>query len=453
MKIDSQIHFSSGLDFSKAKELLKECTYSNPEFFQKMNMGFSVYGIPKEVKTYEANSGKLSVMRGELPKVLKHFPSEKVTYDHKSYPISLVYKNSDFALDTHQTEAIKATQKNSQGVIHAVTSAGKTHIVIKSICETGQRALIVVHRKILLEQFKDDISKYVFTASGQPYAPGIIGAGKFAPDFEGITIAIDKSLGKHLKELKDKFGMVFLDECHLAPADTMYSIINNMNSKYRFGLSGTLKRKDQKDYLIYATFGPVISKITKDQLLALNRVVPVEVKVYSAGTEFDWNEAAEEYGPIKARKMLEDKIASDVDRNRHVAEFASKQPGKTIVLTRRVEPCYVMQKMLQEQGIESGVITGRNSKEALESYNQMKHSDLPLIFATIGCVSTGVSISDLDNIVLAAPVYNNELLLQQILGRLMRSSPGKTKGTLWFVWDYKIFEEYKLKKVIKILEK
>jgi superfamily II DNA or RNA helicase len=118
-----------------------------------------------------------------------------------------------------------------------------------------------------------------------------------------------------------------------------------------------------------------------------------------------------------------------------------------------VEPCYSLQNALKQQfGLESGVITGKDSKEALSSYNDMKTGDSKIIFATIGCVSTGVSISDLDNIVLISPVYTNELLLKQMKGRLMRTFPGKEFGTFIFVYDPYIFPRWKLGKFIKILK-
>lgn len=128
--------------------------------------------------------------------------------------------------------------------------------------------------------------------------------------------------------------------------------------------------------------------------------------------------------------------------------------GKTIVLCRYVEPCQTLQDRLEKEfGIKAGIITGKDSKQALESYEAMKHADMKVIFATIGCVSTGVSISDLDNIVLISPLYTNELLLHQIRGRLMRKSDGKEFGTLYYIYDAYIFPEWKLKKFIKIMQK
>jgi superfamily II DNA or RNA helicase len=82
----------------------------------------------------------------------------------------------------------------------------------------------------------------------------------------------------------------------------------------------------------------------------------------------------------------------------------------------------------------------------------MKEKDLQVIFATIGCVSTGVSISDLAHGVLISPVYTNELLLKQIAGRLMRTSPGKNFATLHFIYDRYIFPAWKLKKFISIIK-
>ena len=81
----------------------------------------------------------------------------------------------------------------------------------------------------------------------------------------------------------------------------------------------------------------------------------------------------------------------------------------------------------------------------------MKHGDLQIIFATVGCLSTGVSISDLQNIILISPIYNNELLIHQIRGRLMRAHESKSSGHLYFIYDPYIFEEYKLRKFLEIM--
>lgn len=432
-------------------------TYSNPDYHQKMNLGLSVWNTPETIKTYQIKNNVLEITRGEALRIKPFISHLQYNFHHPDQPINLQYINSDFDLDEYQSGAVAAIGSKRQGVVHAVTSAGKSLIILKSIVELKQRAVIIVHRKVLMEQFLKDIKKYIRDEKGNPITPGIIGGGKSS--IGDITLAIDKSLAKNLHSYSGEFGTAILDECHLAPAATISTILNGINTKYRFGFSGTLRRKDQKEFLIFSTFGAVIYKIGKEELLEKGRVVPVRIKTVETNTQFDWDAAVEgltdqgHKNPTTGARQLQEKtIALDPTRNAQIIDLVSRLPGKTIVLSRYVEPCYTLQNALKElTGIEAGIITGRDSKEALESYNAMKERDLKVIFATVGCVSTGVSISDLDNIVLISPIYTNELLLKQIVGRLMRTSPGKTHGTLYFLYDQFIFPSWKLSRFLKIV--
>lgn len=443
--------------------ILKELTYLNPEYFMKMNMGLSVRGVPKELQVYQYDSKTriLSIPRGEAIKIKPYISGFEYNFNHPDVPVNLQYINNDFPLDEYQTGAVKAMTVDGyrQGIIHAVTSAGKSLMILKTIADLKQQAVVVVHRKLLMTQLLEDIDKYIRDENGNKITPGIIGGGKVTVG--PITLAIDKTLAKNITRFREAFGVAILDECHIAPANTLFTLLNSINSKYRFGFSGTLKRKDQKEFLIYSTFGQVIYTISKDQLLDKERIVPVEVKIIETETRFNWDQVVESLtnqgnrNPTQAARHLQDKtITLDRGRNNLILDTVSKLKGKTIVLSRFVEPCYDLKKSLKESyDIESGVITGRDSKEAGIAYEGMKHGDLQVIFATIGCVSTGISISDLDNIVLISPLYSNELLLHQIRGRLMRKSDGKEFGTLYYLYDKYIFDDYKLQKFLRIMKK
>lgn len=446
------------LDHTKVSpDVFNVLSYTNPEYFQKMNMGFSVRNVPKVLYTGWIEGRTLTVLRGEALKIKPYVDSWDPKFDHLDHPVRIQYINNDFDLDEYQENAVQAIKGMRQGIVHAVTSAGKSLIILKACAELGQRALILVHRKILMEQLLKDINKYIRDENGQKISPGIIGDGRCT--IGSITIGIDKTVSRNITALREQFGVVILDECHLAPAETISSIVNGFNSKYRFGFSGTLKRKDQKDFLIYASFGTVIATISKEQLLEKGRVVPVEVKIIESETKFDWDsvvigleEQGEKNPTQKARLLREQVISGDPNRRDLVLDLVARLPGKTMVISRYVEPCQTLKTKLGERfGIEAGIITGKDPKEAVIAYNAMKEGDLKVIFATLGCVSTGVSISDLDNIVLISPIYTNELLLHQVRGRLMRTAEGKDHGTLYYIYDQYIYTGSQLKKFIKIV--
>lgn len=449
------IPIPSGEDNKRLQKGLDTLIYTNPEYFQRLNMGLSTRFTPKTIKTYwlDQSTRQLVVLRGEYQKILPYISGSDFKIDHPPHsPIDITYRNSDFDLDLLQEEAVEAITSNKQGIIHAVTSAGKTLIILNAITRLNTRALIVVNRKILMQQFKEDIEKYLFDMTGKNIKAARISDG--IAEIGDITVAIDKTLHKHLNAVKDKFGVVFVDECHLTPAKTMLGIVNSINSERRYGVSGTLKRKDQKDFLIYSTFGKVIYRIGKEQLIEMGRIVPVETTIVTSNTRFNLSEIIGQVGITKAHQILEQTLQFDDDRNNLILDTLKNLPGKTIVLSRLVDPCYKLSTALREKyGMESGIITGKNAKQSLEAYNRMKHGDLNIIFATVGCVSTGVSISDLQNIILVSPIYNNELLIHQIRGRLMRAHETKTKGNLYFIYDQYIFEEYKLQRFLNIMNK
>lgn len=461
MKISDKIY----IDIDREKtdpDILGLLTYKNPDYRMKKDLGLWVGDTPKEIRTYEikqAESGRqLIVLRGEALRVKQYIGGFSYNFDHPDHPIKIRYINNDFPLDQHQEAAVSAMQEKMQGVVHAVTSAGKSLMILKAIATIGQRAVIVVHRKVLMKQFLEDIDKYIRDEKGNKIVPGIIGDGKFS--IGDITLALDKTLARRLPEIRNSFGVAILDECHICPAATIHDTLNAINAARRYGFSGTLERKDQKQFLIFATFGQVISRITKETLLELERVVPVHPVIIETSTKFDWDgvvagltDVGDKNPVIKARALQEKTISLDPVRNQQILDYVANLKGKTIVLCRYVAPCFTLaERFLQATGRDAGVITGKNSKEALEAYDEMKHKDLQLIFATIGCVSTGLSISDLRHIVLISPVYSNKLLLEQIRGRLMRTSPGKEFGTLHFFWDSEIFPKWKLSRFLNIIK-
>jgi len=211
------------------QSVLQLLTYKNPEYYSKMNMGLPVWKIPKELKSYSIEGRQLIVFRGEYRKIKNYVKEHRfdTRHPHTTDP-KLQYINNDFPLDDFQEKAIKAITENNQGIIHAVTSAGKSLIILKAITKLHQKALIVVHRKTLMKQFLDDIDLYIRDKDGNKIEPGIIGDGvvRLGP----ITVAIDKTLGNNLERFKARFGIVILDECHLCPAQTMLNLINNINS-------------------------------------------------------------------------------------------------------------------------------------------------------------------------------------------------------------------------------
>lgn len=453
MKIDSVVALElTGKDPAKVKELMKACTYANPAWSIARNLGFSVYKIPKTISTYEQKGTTLYLSRGEIGKVRDLFREEPMDEAGTAPRATFTYENKTFSLDSHQQEAVRAIVHKKQGIIFATTSAGKTHIVISGSAALGLSTLILVHRKILAKQFRDDIRKYCRDSQGLPVTPGFIGAGECTVGKE-ITIALEKSFSKH-PELYDRFGAVFMDECHLAPANTFQLIMNRIPAERRYGLSGTLVRKDQKQFLIYSTFGKIIAQIDKEDLLALDRISPVRLEVHESSVVARLEDLVESTQSTTKAWATARKILHESDeRLDQIVRIRQKLGGKALILSGLVDPCSVLARKFEAARQAVGIITGKNSKEAAESFEAIKAGTIDTVVATVGCVSTGVDIPDLDHIILMDPIFSNEVLLGQIIGRVRRKAPGKAEGVFHFIWDPGVFSKKRLNQFMRTVSK
>ena len=119
-------------------------------------------------------------------------------------------KNIDFQFNAqlreHQQSAINIVFKKDFGVIVAPPGSGKTIVGLKIISDRSQPALIIVHRKQLVEQWLERIETFL----GIPkHEIGRIGQGK-SKIGNKITIATIQSLSKELnKPESDSFTNSF----------------------------------------------------------------------------------------------------------------------------------------------------------------------------------------------------------------------------------------------------
>jgi len=459
MKIDAKLHLNiNNKDGADIQKLCKQLTYANPKFFEAKRLGFSTYGIDSEIKNYgiSPDGTKLVTTRGEITKVRAIFPEEIIIDRAEPYVLGtykkLEYHNPDFDLDERQLRAVEAISKKKQGIVHASTSAGKSAIIMASIAKRKVRVLVIVHRKILLEQLKSDAEKWL-----KGCTIGQIGNGKYDTDAI-VTFAIDKSLYQLLlrqPDLKDHWEMVIQDECHLSPCSTFQNIINTLDAPYRYGLTGTLKRKDGMEFLIHATYGQVIATITKDELLAADRVSPVQINIIESNAEVD--PAFFDLPTTKRWQMIDKSLHEDPDRGGLVLDVVKellKNPdARIVVLSRYVGPTERLAQDIYDCLHEPvGVVNGQRD-DAKITCEEFEAGDHRVLCATIGCFSTGVNIPNLTDIILISPIFNNELLIHQIRGRLMRKSDGKTHGTLHFIWDQWVFEAHNLNRFKVIMKK
>lgn len=460
---------------------MSSLTYTNPKYEQNARLGFSNFATPRDLYTFTRATGRdaIACMRGEIRKVFHALTGvmnpELLEINDKtvSVPANIEYVNTSFDLDERQVRCVEACLETSQGIIHAATSAGKSAMIMKLIAERKEKTLVIVNRSVLLNQLVDDAKKWLPNA-----VIGTIAAGKCA--LGDVTFAIEKTLLNYLDEVKDQFGMVIMDECHISPASSFQRLLNELPAKYRYGFTGTVKRKDRMEFYMYAAFGGIIATVTKDELEEANRVTPIQVRVHD--TRATVPPEVFDLDPVKRHRevdklihedearmveicMLIEWILSDhiiardtleLDDQEEPLEVETKVPipHKIVVASRFLKPLERIGEILASNYPEVRVrfVTGQE-KDQNESCRMLEQGDCDVILATVGCFSTGVNIPSLTDLILISPIFSNELLIHQLRGRLMRKSEGKAVGTFHFMWDENVFDHKKLIQFLRIVKR
>jgi len=385
-------------------------------------MGLSLWGVDPTIRFYEEKDGTLMVPRGVINQVAGILGDNDIKdmrfSAHKPLQI-------DFTGELHeyQVEAVKALSERSMGVLEAMTGSGKTVIICALIAKLKQPSLILVHTKELKDQFIDKLKKFTTLQE-----IGIIGDSEY--DVKDVTVALLQTMNSLPHEkyniLNKRFGMVYLDEAHIAPAETFYSVLNRLEAKYRFGGSATLKRADGMSPAIFFALGPLIHS------------VPVEVlKDYVTNIEYEQIETNYFFPMISSDEytVMMGELVADSTRNEFIIEHTKDLTIKnsSVYLSTRVEQLVKLQKLLN-----SGVLlTSRTPKKQREKIiEDFKQNKINTLFSTYQLFATGIDIPHLEYLIFAAPI-RSEILVRQSAGRLMRKYVGKKPKILDFV-DKKI---------------
>lgn len=126
------------------------------------------------------------------------------------------------------------------GVINMACAAGKTVMALYIACALDRRALVVVHKEFLLEQWLERIAQFVPAAS----------VGRVQGAVEGRDVVLRDVVLCMLQTLSgrafaagafDGFGTVVVDECHHASAEVFSRGLHKVNFRYALGLSATVR--------------------------------------------------------------------------------------------------------------------------------------------------------------------------------------------------------------------
>jgi len=421
LKLKNGILISKALlDKATINFIREELNFPNLDYWLKKRLGKSVYQTEKFFKLIEEDGENVILPRGFLIKLTDHLRSRGIPFNLQDERTLLPEVNfsSVIELRPEQEKVVNLAMETEQGVIVAPPGSGKTIMGLELIARRSQPTLILTHRRQIANQWIERIQ--TFLNIPKAHIGRIDGVKKTVG--EKITVAMLQSLSRQedLKDWKDKFGTVIVDECHHIPAKTFREIVANINAKYWYGLTATPKRKHNDEKLIYLFIGDVIIELSdkpkEQELTEDNQNTKIDRRVIVRETEIDvpFSFTADNY------QILARIVSFDQSRNKLILDDIKKlatENQKILVLSERKEHLEVLNMCLK--GIcETIVITGDDSATARKiKFAQIESGHYQVILATGQLFGEGIDIPDIQTIVLAFPLAF-EGKLAQYIGRI-----------------------------------
>ncbi len=421
----------------------------------KLKRRLTLYSIDgtQIVKAYIERKDMLLVPRYALDDTPSNFIDETT---HGS-AIDIKMKSKYRYRGDHQKEAVNAVLANESGIVAARVGFGKTFVAIKAITRMKRKTLIVVHKKSLMNQWKEKIVEYTNLTEDDI---GIIQGDNFEVD-KPIVIAMIQTLLSKLKNpnysdlfkaMRDaNFGITFFDECHITVGPGAFLNVTKLIYSYRiYGLSATPTRIDGFAKIIFLSLGDVIFKYT-DIDLFLNIVLldmPIEIpnKTY---TYILWG------GRFNKQRYLKYLVNHTpfMDHLYSVLEFlVENKKFHALFLAERRDILDTLYKRINS--LDVGLFyAGKDSSEM----------DKRIILSTTQMFKEGIDVPRLNTLVFSTPI-GSKVSVKQALGRIMRQHKNKSdvyiidinnssfKISKYLLRNrYKIYNEYKNKKFHKVL--
>ena len=303
-------------------------------------------------------------------------------------------------------------------LVQSPTGSGKTIMfawIVNQISSRGKRALILTHRREILEQTISKLYGFGLTC-GQ-----IASRSPMTRDL--IQIAMVGTLINRLQQV-EKPDLIIVDECHHSVSPTWSTVLNYFYDVPRIGFSATPERLDGQglgDLYDIMIHGPSVQYLVDQGFLSEPHIFSSELALgldyHVTRGDFDANEQTE---------MMSKKIIVG-DAIEHKRQYLKHLP--TITFCPSIKHCRTMEDSFNDAGIKTKTIHGKLKDTDRE--NMIKGLGDGSIENICSCevISEGVDIPIVAGAIMMRKTMSLSLYLQQA-GRALRVYPGKKSAII-----------------------
>jgi len=334
----------------------------------------------------------------------KERKSQNIESQNESQNIEFEFKGR---LKDHQidfcTKILEEITTKGSCIASSQTGSGKTCIALWIASKLKKRTLILVHKQFLLNQWIENIQKFLPKVS-----IGTIRQNEFDVD-KDIVIGMIQTILSRDYPLRafDSFKYTIFDESHHIACKTFSQVLFKCRSENNLALSATPTRADGLTKVLEWSLGKIlINVISSDVESPTIRVVEAE---YSSKIQAKFNFRGQLNNPDLINQLVLDKA-----RNKQIIEEILKlcsEGRKILVLSGRRDHCVNLEQILKPHNLSSELYLGSMSNGDLQESNKAQ-----VIFATYSMASEGYDNPSLDSLIMATGMGN----ITQSIGRILR---------------------------------
>ena len=323
------------------------------------------------------------------------------------------------------THILSSFDKYGTAIAKLGCGVGKTVLSIYLIQKLKRKALVVVPKLNLMDQWKKEIEKYTDAKVGILHRDKI--------DYEGKDIIITNIhtvIGKTdpvYANIYKRCGVVILDEAHHLNYKEFSKVLQKVNSNYVLGLTATPKKGERMkiNHVFQQFIGPIVPPDSVTEKYLSNNdnkgnVITNVVKYAIDSPYLSEHLVHEYYGKPNVAGMItnisKNKTRTDVivhylqqlsaDKNRHILVASDRKLLLKSIYAK-----------LQALGISSGLYIGGLTQDELNETKTKK-----ILLGTYAICEEGLNVTTLNTLFIVTPRRDCEQLIGRVL-RIQHSIP------------------------------
>lgn len=309
---------------------------------------------------------------------------------------------------------------NRRFVLGDFTVTHNTVMALKTVCELKVKALIIVHKTFLQDQWVDRAKQFTNARLG------IIRQNKIQVKDRDIVIGMMQSISmkEYDPEIFNDFGIVIFDEVHHTPGRIFSNSLRVAGATYTLGLSATPNRLDGLTRVIHWHLGDFIYQEKSKK----NKQVVAKIFHYKSNDKLFREKTKWPKFKPDTVKMITN-FCNLEQRTTHIINIINelrKYPERKMLILSGRKTHLVKLKELVDQSINADIASEKIEPDECKTYMYTgdctkqergeAEANGDILFGTFQLAEEGLDIARLNTIILATPKKD----VVQAVGRIMR---------------------------------